>query len=567
MRNKLKILFILLFIICIIFQDPSLNVKSQTQNNNNPLIGVTMQPLHHDPLNDPYDEARILTMLDNAQSIGAEVVGVDIHWSWIEDVSRSVWNSGSSQRLEFFLSEASKRNFKVLATVLETPCWASSDPEKNCSASPAYIYNSAYPPVNPQDYANFVGELVQKYKNQIQIWQIWNEPNEVAFFIDPDSTFYTALLKTTYPVIKAKDPNAIVLGGALSPRDHSQDENINALDFLENMYHAGAKGYFDAFAFHPYTDGFSPYYFNEGWPMSSFMNSIPTIREHMLANGDTSPIWITESGWTTVENCSNCSWQPELPTTEEEQADYLDQVFELIGTWDYLDAYVYYTLTDKRNTDPSRWQDYFGLFRSDLSPKPAADVFRKMMFVFNDIPKFHWAKNYIERLYNVGITTGCSTDPMLFCPEFNVTRAEMAAFLERGLNGSDYHSPAGTGMVFADVPLSHWAVDCIEQLYKDEITKGCNTDPLKYCPDVSVTRAEMALFLLRSKYGSDYQPPAVNGGTGFNDVPSNHWAAPWIKQLASEGITSGCGGGNYCPNDPVSRAEMALFLVRTFDFP
>ena len=50
----------------------------------------------------------------------------------------------------------------------------------------------------------------------------------------------------------------------------------------------------------------------------------------------------------------------------------------------------------------------------------------------------------------------------------------------------------------------------------------------------------------------------------FNDVPVGSFADRWVEQLAAEGITSGCGNGNYCPNDPVTRAQMAVFLVRTF---
>jgi hypothetical protein len=57
------------------------------------------------------------------------------------------------------------------------------------------------------------------------------------------------------------------------------------------------------------------------------------------------------------------------------------------------------------------------------------------------------------------------------------------------------------------------------------------------------------------------------GGTGFNDVPDNYWAAAWIKQLAAEGVTGGCGGGNYCPGTAVSRDQMAVFLVATFSLP
>jgi hypothetical protein len=82
-----------------------------------------------------------------------------------------------------------------------------------------------------------------------------------------------------------------------------------------------------------------------------------------------------------------------------------------------------------------------------------------------------------------------------------------------------------------------------------------------------VNRAQMAIFLLRAKHGSAYSPPAVGATTGFNDVPLNATYAAWVKQLAAEGITSGCGGGNFCLLQSVNRAQMATFLVRAFGLP
>jgi serine protease len=139
----------------------------------------------------------------------------------------------------------------------------------------------------------------------------------------------------------------------------------------------------------------------------------------------------------------------------------------------------------------------------------------------------------------------------------------------------DLFFPCGIGIVdagaavaavplqsFADVPIDYWAWDFIERLYAAGITGGCNASPLRYCPEAAVTRDQMAVFLLRGIHGSAYTPPAVGGSTGFNDVPTTHWAAPWIKQLAAEGITSGCGSGNYCPDFAVTRDQMAVFLLR-----
>jgi hypothetical protein len=116
---------------------------------------------------------------------------------------------------------------------------------------------------------------------------------------------------------------------------------------------------------------------------------------------------------------------------------------------------------------------------------------------------------------------------------------------------------------FADVSQIHWAWAWIERLYNTRITAGCADDPFRYCPEDTVTRAQMAVFLLRGMHGSAYNPPAVNGGTGFDDVPIDYWSAAWIKQLATEGITTGCGNNNYCPEASVSRAEMAVFLLRS----
>ena len=191
--------------------------------------------------------------------------------------------------------------------------------------------------------------------------------------------------------------------------------------------------------------------------------------------------------------------------------------------------------------------------------------FEQTQQIFADVPLDHWAASWIVRLYQAGITSGCGTNPLIYCPEQSVTRAQMAIFLERGIRGPAYIPTAATGTVFTDVPSSHWAAAWIEKLAADGITTGCGGG--NYCPDNNVTRAQMAIFLLRSKHGAAYVPPPVGGTTGFADVPINHWAAAWIKQLAAEGITTGCGSGNYCPEDSVTRAQMAVFLVRTFNLP
>jgi hypothetical protein len=182
---------------------------------------------------------------------------------------------------------------------------------------------------------------------------------------------------------------------------------------------------------------------------------------------------------------------------------------------------------------------------------------------FNDVARDHWAWKYVEGLYDAGVTSGCSSSPMLYCPTATVTRDQMAIFLLRGKHTSSYTPPKATG-VFSDVPTDFWAADWIEQLALEGITSGCSTNPKQYCPTTPVTRDQMAVFLLRAKHGSDYVPPKATGV--FQDVPVDYWAADWIEQLAVEEVTLGCSVTPklYCPTTPVSRDQMAVFLVRNF---
>ena len=179
---------------------------------------------------------------------------------------------------------------------------------------------------------------------------------------------------------------------------------------------------------------------------------------------------------------------------------------------------------------------------------------------FQDVPNDHWAWRWIEGLYYAGVTSGCGSGN--YCPSTVITRDQMAVFLLRAKYGSSYSPPLPSG-VFQDVPTDHWAAAWIERLAAEGITSGCGSG--NYCPSIPITRDQMAVFLLRAKYGSSYSPPLPSGV--FQDVPTDHWAAAWIERLAAEGITSGCGSSNYCPTTPVTRDQMAVFLLRTFSIP
>ena len=138
----------------------------------------------------------------------------------------------------------------------------------------------------------------------------------------------------------------------------------------------------------------------------------------------------------------------------------------------------------------------------------------------------------------------------------------MAVFLLKAEHGSDYVPPACSG-VFEDVACPSQYANWIERLAAEGITAGCGGGD--YCPAASATRAQMAVFLLKTEHGASYVPPACSGI--FGDVACPGPYTNWIEQLAAEGVTAGCGGGNYCPGAPTARGPMATFLVRTFHLP
>jgi hypothetical protein len=174
-----------------------------------------------------------------------------------------------------------------------------------------------------------------------------------------------------------------------------------------------------------------------------------------------------------------------------------------------------------------------------------------------DVPPDYWARSSIDALYNAGVTVGCATDPVAYCPDDPVTRAEMAAFLLRALGIDD--SPTSFVGYFADVPPTDWYADLAEELYLQDITTGCSTDPLRYCPNESVTRAEMAVFIVRA-----LRVQAGPAQGSFSDVPSSAWYAPSVEELARLGITNGYVDGTYRPNNTITRAEMAVMVDKAF---
>ncbi|HEX4439488.1 MAG TPA: right-handed parallel beta-helix repeat-containing protein [Thermoanaerobaculia bacterium] len=179
---------------------------------------------------------------------------------------------------------------------------------------------------------------------------------------------------------------------------------------------------------------------------------------------------------------------------------------------------------------------------------------------FLDVPPSNPVHAYVITLASDGITGGVGGgDYGVVSP---VLRQQMAVFLLKAKHGSCYAPPPCAG-TFADVPCPSPFADWIERLSVEGITGGCGGG--NYCPQGPVRRDQMAAFLLKAEHGATYVPPPC-GGT-FADVACPSLFADWIERLAAEGVTAGCGGGNYCPLTNNTRGQMAVFLTKTFQLP
>jgi uncharacterized repeat protein (TIGR01451 family) len=190
-------------------------------------------------------------------------------------------------------------------------------------------------------------------------------------------------------------------------------------------------------------------------------------------------------------------------------------------------------------------------------PSPAASA--KIQVDFLDVPPSHIFHDFVDTIARNGVTAGCGGGD--YCPGAPNTRAQMAVFLLKASLGSGHVPPPASG-VFLDVPASDPFAPWIEELAALGITGGCGGG--NYCPGAPVTRAQMAVFLLKALLGSAYVPPPAIGI--FGDVPPGAFAADWIEDLYGRSITGGCQASPllYCPASPNTRGQMAVFLTKTF---
>jgi hypothetical protein len=279
-----------------------------------------------------------------ARALHAGVVRASIPWSVLEPLGPRQIALRALAFTDRLVSDASAAGIHVIMIVDSTPCWAAAAPTsllRRCVGARASSAN-AWPPRDPSAYAAFVTYLAQRYGTQLAAIEIWNEPDQAnqLYFAGPNKPQrYAALVRAAYPAIKRANPLVPVIAGSLVGSNGA---------FLRALYAAGIKGYYDGLAVHFY---------------NLVLASLRSIREVQLANGDSTPLWLDEFGW------SSC--YPRHRIQEEQacvstgfQASNIADVFRSLARTPFVAAVVVYDLQ-------SSGREEFGALTASGARKPA----------------------------------------------------------------------------------------------------------------------------------------------------------------------------------------------------
>lgn len=316
----------------------------QTVETRRPKMGI------HTRMTDEVETWKIKKNYEMVREMGAPYIVEYFPWAYLEP-QPGEFDWGHTDTV---IEQARQQGLTVIARLGWVPPWA-----RPKDTSTSYIDPERY-----ADFANFVAAFVERYKGRVAAVIIWNEPN-VNFEWGqrpPDPAAYTALLKAVYASAHAKNPNIKVLAGALAPNlaPPGAPDAMNDLAYLDQMYQAGAKDYFDALAVHAY-----------GWkapadepPAPDRVNFRRTelLRAIMTKYGDDAKtVMLTEGGWNDHPRWTKAVTPAERIQNTLKAYDWCEQMkwVEVCALWVFRTPAPTYT-----------FNDYFTFVTPDFDPKP-----------------------------------------------------------------------------------------------------------------------------------------------------------------------------------------------------
>lgn len=314
-----------------------------------PILGV------HTRLTDEVEEWKINRTMEMAREMGARWVVEYFPWTYIENTKgRFDW-----AHVDLVVEAAEREGLTLIARIDNVPEWA----------RPVGTNDRYADAKTNQDYGDFLYAFALRYKGRIGHYIVWNEPNltqEWGFRpVDPEA--YVALLKVAYTRLKEADPDIQVLPAAMAPTIEKSNDALDDLVYLQRMYDAGLKDYYDIMNIHAYGWRLPP---NDP-PRSDTVNfsRAALVREIMVKNGDSEKrAIITEGGWN-----DHPRWTKAVRPAQ--RVDYTVQAIQMAERdWPWLDGLCFWTF---RLPFPARnYNDQFTFVDQEFRPKPVYDAVR-----------------------------------------------------------------------------------------------------------------------------------------------------------------------------------------------
>jgi hypothetical protein len=365
-----------------------------------PQIGVNVFNLHLEP--DPTAVTRTLQLADE---LGVRYVRIQIPWEDIEihepgsfEDRRHIEEHGvisAWEKYDRIVALANRLDIELIARLDRPPDWAREEARQH----PAFLDglerdpSSTGPPDNFGDYSAFVYAVVSRYRDQVRFFQIWNEPNlkNEWNWEEPSPEAFTRLLRFGYAAAKEANPDAVILFPTLAPVDGlDKRAPMTEMEYLDRVYKAGGKEYFDVMSAQSYGLGQSPQehryvrlrpFDNWTWtrPIDTRadVSRVVLLREVMERHGDSNKaIWISEFGWNsapdTIPAERRFTWGP--PVSEQQKAEYIiEQVERARNEWPWVGVMNIWVLRygGYLDPDPADPTPYFALVQRNWSLLPA----------------------------------------------------------------------------------------------------------------------------------------------------------------------------------------------------
>jgi hypothetical protein len=331
---------------------------------------------------EPHKVEQALRMIADA---GFRWIRQEFPWEDIEQSARGdfwdhKWDISAWEKYDRIVELATKYNLQIIARLDNPPAWSRADGDAGGTLAP---------PDDFQDFGNFVQTIVRRYKGKVKYYQIWNEPNIYPEWGEQpvDAAGYVRLLQLAYGRAKEADPDCVILSAGLAQTTETGPMNLNDLTFLQQMYDAGAKGYFDIMGVMAYGLWTGPGDHRASPELTNFSRP-QLIREIMVRNGDADKaLWATEVGWNAVP--------PDFPAvpmfgrvTEEQQARYAVQAYQRAQQeWPWMGVLNYWFFKRATDTEMGQVFYYFRMVEPSFAPLP---VYEAMKQYANRPPKVHW---------------------------------------------------------------------------------------------------------------------------------------------------------------------------------